>query len=471
MNTYLFYDIETTGLNKAFDQILRFAAVRTDVLFQETERHTIQVRLRSDVIPSPGAMVVNRIPIAEAMEGPSEYEAVLQIHGLMNEPGTTSLGYNSLGFDDEFIRFSFHRNLLPPYTHQYQNACHRMDLLPIAAVYQLYRKEVLKWPARNGMPTLKLEHLSAANGFEVGPAHDALADVLATVELARRLSTHQAMWNYLLGCFHKETDRSRAEELPLALAGSLGNCRKGVMISSEYGPERNYQVPVIYIGDSIPYQNQTLWLRLDLPELRRSSPASIPETSWVVRKRLGEPPILLPPYPRYWRLLGERQETAVENLGWLESQPDLFREIEQYHRAYSYPEIPDLDVDAVLYQMGFLSAREQDACRLFHEALPNERAKVLDRFPTDVTRALAERIICRNFPDLAPKKVKRNFAKYMQRVDPPSTEEALLDYRGEKRRTPASALDEINELRQTNLDQNQIELLEGLERFIRTEYP
>ncbi len=28
-SSYLFYDIETTGLNKAFDQVLEFAAIRT----------------------------------------------------------------------------------------------------------------------------------------------------------------------------------------------------------------------------------------------------------------------------------------------------------------------------------------------------------------------------------------------------------------------------------------------------------
>ena len=35
--TYLFYDIETTGLNKAFDQVLQFAAIRTDRQLNEIE--------------------------------------------------------------------------------------------------------------------------------------------------------------------------------------------------------------------------------------------------------------------------------------------------------------------------------------------------------------------------------------------------------------------------------------------------
>lgn len=34
MDTYVFYDIETTGLNYAFDQILQFAAIRADASVQ-----------------------------------------------------------------------------------------------------------------------------------------------------------------------------------------------------------------------------------------------------------------------------------------------------------------------------------------------------------------------------------------------------------------------------------------------------
>ena len=51
--SYLFYDIETTGLNKAFDQVLQFAAVRTDNKLNELDRHSIRIKLRPDIIPSP----------------------------------------------------------------------------------------------------------------------------------------------------------------------------------------------------------------------------------------------------------------------------------------------------------------------------------------------------------------------------------------------------------------------------------
>ena len=104
--TYLFYDIETTGLNKAFDQILQFAAIRTDRQLNEIERYTIRVKLRPDVIPSPGAIITNRLSLSDFALGLCEFEAIRQIHELLNQRQTISLGYNSLGFDDEFLRFS-----------------------------------------------------------------------------------------------------------------------------------------------------------------------------------------------------------------------------------------------------------------------------------------------------------------------------------------------------------------------------
>jgi len=468
MNSYLFYDIETSGLNKVFDQVLQFAAIRTDMLFREMDRHIISLRLRPDVICSPEAMVVNRISITESMSGICEYEATRQIHRLMNEPGTVSLGYNTLGFDDEFLRFAFHRNLLPPYTHQYDKGCHRMDLLPMVTIFHLYREEILNWPEDRERTSLKLEYLNAANQLAGGPAHDAIVDVAATVELARRLSREEEMWNYLVGHFSKETDRLRLEKLPPAFAGKPGDYRLGLAVGSEYGPSLRYQVPVVYIGDSIPYSNQTLWLRLDLPELKDTSADEIRDTTWVVRKKLGEPDVILPPLERYMETLGaERRAIVDENLAWLDAQPQIFQEIIKHHREYAYPVIPDLDVDASLYQFGFLSRREQGLCRQFHECAPEDKAGFADRFPNPVPQALAERIVWRNYPEFATRSISKRMKHYMRRVSPAREEDALLDYKGDKRRTPADALEGIAAMRQEgNLDEHQLALIDELEGYL-----
>jgi exodeoxyribonuclease-1 len=470
--SYLFYDIETTGLNKAFDQVLQFAAIRTDNQLNEIDRHDIKVRLRPDVIPSPQATLTNRIPVSDLSRGLCEYEAAVKIHRLMNAPHTITLGYNTLGFDDEFLRFSFHRNLLSPYTHQFRNGCRRMDLFPIAIMFWLYKREVLVWPAVDGKPSLKLEHLGAANGMLSGQSHEALADVATTVELARRFFKQKKMWQYLEGYFDKETDTYRMEELPPAFESAAGFHRKGLMISGEFGPRQNYQVPVISIGESIPYSNQTLWLRMDLPQLGDTTLKSIADTTWVIRKRPGEPGILLPPHQRYWKRLGnERRALFDKNIKWLQSNPKIFQEIVKYYREYRYPFIPDLDPDASLYQIGFYSRADEKLCLTFQGASLEKKANLVAQFSSPDARTLAWRVLGRNYPEALPAQYENEFERYLQRINPSKTEDAMVDYRAELRTTPAGALTEIKRLRQNGkLDSEQHQLLDDLEKYIRNEF-
>ena len=471
-DSYLFYDIETTGLNKAFDQVLQFAAIRTDRQLNEIDRHSITVRLRPDVIPSPAAVLTNRIPVSEFSDGLSEYEATEMIHRLMNQPDTISLGYNTMGFDDEFMRFSFHRNLLPPYTHQYKNGCSRMDLYPITIIYRLYKKDVLIWPEIDGKISLKLEHLGSANQFISGQSHEAMVDVAATVELGRRFYKNQKMWRYLVGCFDKETDARRMADLPITFQSSQGDHRTGLLISGEYGSDQNYQVPVISIGTSIPYPNQTLWLRLDLPQLRETTSESITESTWIIRKRLGEPGILLPPHDRYWRKIGkDRSAIFVDNLKWLQENHDIFQQIINYYRKYRYAFIPNLDPDASLYQIGFYSRADESLCRRFHRATMDEKTKMVQQFSNPDARTLAWRIICRNYPGAVSSKFAGEFNGYLERVNPSKQTDAMVDYREEARITPKGALTEIKRLRQTEqFSDHQIKLLNDLESYLCTRF-
>jgi exodeoxyribonuclease-1 len=470
--TYLFYDIETTGLNKAFDQVLQFASIRTDRRLNEIDRHTLKVQLRPDVIPSPSAIITNRISVDEFKSGLCEFDAIRQIHQLMNQPETISLGYNSLGFDDEFLRFSFHRNLLPPYTHQYLNGCRRMDLLPMAVMFWLYRRAAINWPQIKRRLSLKLEHISEANQLVSGASHDATVDVVATVELARRFFKNKKMWNYLMGYFEKETDAHRIAEIPASFHSALGQHRKALMVGSEYGPQLMYQVPVLSIGNSIPYSNQTLWLRLDLPELKETKADAIDETSWVARKRYGEPGILLPPNQRVLKFLSDaRKGIVAENLNWLQSNPTKLQQIASYHRQYTYPYIANLEPEAALYQIGFFTRSDEKLFKNFHIASIDEKEKIVDRLTSQDARKLAIRLLCRNYPDRISKNLAREFEAYLRRLNPMRQQEAMVDYKGEPRLTPSAALSEIKRLKKAApLDKNQVQLLDDLQNYIKSKF-
>ncbi len=467
--TFLFYDIETTGLSRAFDQILEFAAIRTDTDLNEIERLATQVRLRPDVVPSPAALLVNRIRVARFSSGDCEYEAMRKIHAWLNTPGTISIGYNSIGFDDEFLRFSFQRNLLPPYTHQYANRCRRMDLLPITIMFWLYARDVLDWPEPDGKASLRLEDIGAANGLFTGQSHDAVADVEAALRLARRLAREKKMWRYLEGCFHDGIDSRRAEGLPAAFESSAGPHALAVLVDNRFGTRARFQAPVLAIGHSIPYPKQSLWLRLDLPHLRETRAESVAETSWVARKRFGEPGVLLPPHERYMAQIDpERRALMAANIEWLKDNPELLTEIMRHHRDYRYPFIPDLDADASLYQAGFFPRPDEALCRAFHAASGTERIRIVDRFTSPEARTLAARLVFRNFPDELPPPLAHEPEELMRRIrcgDP------MPDHAGRPRLTPQRALADARELRQNAaLGPDRLLLLEELERYITRQF-
>lgn len=459
--TYLFYDIETTGLNKCFDQVLQFAAIRTDFQLSELERHFIPIRLNPDVVPSPSAITTHRITLQEIQAGKSEIEAICEIHRLLNTPGTISLGYNTLDFDDEFLRFSFYRNLLPPYTHQYANKCRRMDLYPITVMYYLFKHNAIKWPIIDGKVTMKLEHLSNLNQLSQGRAHNAMVDVEATLSLAKKFIQYKNMWEYTIGYFDKNEDIRRSQQLPISFETKYMAFREALLINGNLGSASLYQAPVLSIGQHQHYKNQSLWLRLDSEILQSTHANTIAQTTVAIRKRLGEQPILLPPLKRFLAHLSpQRQTLASNNKAWLQSHPDILQLICDYHQHYQYPKIKNIDPDAALYELNFPTSHEECLFQRFHLAEPESKENIAMQFPNPIRQKQAMRILARHYPEVLSKELSQQFSKYLH--------DSAIDYRGQQRLTPELALQEIELLKdKNNLDDEQVNLLQELRDYLK----
>lgn len=138
-------------------------------------------------------------------DGLPEPEFIRRIHNELSTPNTISLGYNSIRFDDEVTRYTLYRNFYDPYAWSWQNGNSRWDLLDIMRTCYALRPDGINWPENEeGFPSFKLEHLSVANGIEHSNAHDAMADVIATIELAKKIKQAQPkLFNYLLSMRHK----------------------------------------------------------------------------------------------------------------------------------------------------------------------------------------------------------------------------------------------------------------------------
>jgi exodeoxyribonuclease-1 len=466
-SSYLFYDIETTGLNPCFDQILQFAAIRTDLNLQELERFNFTVKLNIDMIPAPAAVLTHCIGAQQFQNGVTEWEALLQIHRLFNTPGTISLGYNTLGFDDEFLRFSFYRNLLPPYTHQYAQNCSRMDLYPITVMFYLFKPGVLAhWPYQNEKISLKLANISKLNLLAEGQAHNAMVDVEATVSLARKFIQEREMWNYLIGYFNKNTDEKRQTNFSTGLNFDKEFYAEALMIDGKFGANQNFVAPVLFLGQHNLYKNQ-LWLRLDTENLLQAKEDNIHEKAFVIRKKLGEGEFLLPLKSSYAHLLSpQRWQIFHKHKQWLLENPGLFNSLRQYYRSYIYPKIPNLDADAALYEVGFSNNSEEKVFQKFHCAAKEKKWEIAGQFLHPVRREQALRIMGRHFYEYLPNAEKEFFRNYLHKSLHSLTAEAPIDFKGLRKLTIPAALHELEQLQKTANNPEHNHLLKDLNDYL-----
>lgn len=467
--TYLFYDLETTGRNKCFDQVLQFAAIRTDLNLNELERYESRIKLNCDVIPEPEAILIHRIAIEQMLSGNAEGIEMANIHAMLNTPGTISGGYNTLGFDDEFLRFSFYRNLLPPYTHQWQNECGRFDLLPITMLYFLYNEEEsekIVWPTIDEKPSLKLENLKKANQLAPGKAHDAMVDVAATVALARRFFANKKMWDYAMGSFNKVIDATRTKQLPVAFNTSEKHYL--ALIIGVSGVNDKYQYPALFLGQHHHYKNQNLWLRLDQGNLILTTTKNIAENTWVCRRKAGEGGIILPYTSRFTRhLTEERRNITANNLQWLEANPEIFAQIKQYHQEYTYPKIPEADIETKLYDNGFLTREEDSLCHLFRNANIKQKIALFDQFTNLILQEIVIRFLGRNYFSELTSELQQEFKHYLSQLNPSQPELIPIDFRGRQRLTQKKALETIQKIRAEKiLDPSEQMLLNELENYL-----
>jgi len=201
-DSFLFYDLETYGIDPRRTRTAQFAAIRTDVELNPVEEPIeFLVQPALDLLPSPDATLVTKITPQRALrKGINEAEAFSRIADEMTRPGTCTLGYNSLRFDDEFIRYGLFRNFHDPYEREWRSGNSRWDLLDVLRLAHALRPDGIRWPQRDdGHPSFKLEHLARANNVRNGVAHEALSDVRALIGMARLLRNAQPkLWNYAL---------------------------------------------------------------------------------------------------------------------------------------------------------------------------------------------------------------------------------------------------------------------------------
>ncbi|MBR9908904.1 MAG: exodeoxyribonuclease I [Gammaproteobacteria bacterium] len=194
MTTLYWHDYETWGEVPARDRPSQFAGVRTDLdLNPLGEPLVAYCRPTADILPKPEACLVTGISPQKALaEGLPEPDFIAAIHAELSLPGTCGVGYNSLRFDDEVTRYALYRNFYDPYEREWRNGNTRWDIIDMVRLTRALRPDGIEWPNHpDGRASFRLEDLTAANGISHVGAHDALADVHATIALAKLIKTRQ----------------------------------------------------------------------------------------------------------------------------------------------------------------------------------------------------------------------------------------------------------------------------------------
>lgn len=214
-----FYDLETSGINPRSARIMQFAGQRTNLDLEPIgEPDNILIKMTDDVLPDPQAILVTGItPQQTLLDGISEYEFCKYFMQSIATPDTTILGFNSVRFDNEFIRFLLYRNFYDPYEWAYANGRSVWDVLDLVRMTRALRPSGIKWPfAPDGTPSNSLERLTAVNAIQHANAHDALADVNATIAVTRMIRSKQPkLFSYLYQLRNKsEVQKLVQSELP-----------------------------------------------------------------------------------------------------------------------------------------------------------------------------------------------------------------------------------------------------------------
>lgn len=179
-NDLVFFDIESTGLNVVRDRILQIALIKYKKDSAEPEE--LSLMINPGIPISPEAMDVHGITPEMLKNKPSFSQVAQQIYDFIG--GSDLAGYNSDRFDvpmllEEFARVGLPFSMDNRKTLDIQKIFYKMEPRTLTAAYRYYCKK------------------------EMENAHDALADVRATVDVFKGQLNHYDGVHYIDGDGYK----------------------------------------------------------------------------------------------------------------------------------------------------------------------------------------------------------------------------------------------------------------------------
>ena len=401
--TFFFYDLETSGLNPRQDRIMQFAGQRTDLELNPIgEPVNIIVKLSEDTLPSPSAIMVTKIPPQKTFEeGVSEAEFCKTVTENYFTPNTIAVGYNTVRFDDEFMRAIFWRSFYDPYEWEWKDGRSRWDMLDVVRLTRALRPEGINWPfTEDGKPSNRLEYLTKLNGLEHAHAHDALSDVYATIAVAKLILKKQPkLFSYLL----KMRDKNEIKKLV-----NLDNKKPFVYASGRYSSDFNKTTVAFPLTSGRNGNVLVFDLRYNVEELDDKTYPVVKELCF--NKCPAVAPISVLEQDNGWSKINFTKEIVEKNLEVLLNHPEFAEKIRsEYENRPEFP--PAIEPEQALYD-GFLNDADKVKVAAVRNAEPN---KLADFHPDFIDERLPELLLHykgRNFPECLSEAEALEWQKY-----------------------------------------------------------
>ncbi len=402
--SFVFFDTETTGLNLGFDQIIHFAAVRTDAALNEVERFEARSRLLPHVVPHPVALRTNGLHIDQLTDEslPSHYQMVRSIREkLLTWSPAIFVGYNSIRFDEEMLRHALFQTLHPTYLTSSHGNC-RGDVLGLVMAAAAITPACIAVPmGPEGRASFRLEHLASANAIAHERAHDAMADVAATLDLCRCVSNRSPeLWQRFVRFSKKAT------------VADFVDSEEGFFLTEFFANEA-YHLPVVCVGRDPEQPNARLCLRLDCDVDRfltlsddelRDQLARKP--SPVRRFRINASPTLTPLYDAPAKMLNGYDLDVIATLASrIKNDPPFCARLVSVYVATRTPRQPSLHVEQRIYD-GFPGPQDEHRMAEFHEASWSDALSIALTFDDDRLRAFGLRLIYFAARSILPEKMR-----------------------------------------------------------------
>ena len=453
---YIFYDTETSGLETAFDQILQFAAIKTDDDLNEVDNFNVRVRLLPHVVPSPRALVVNRVApkLLTDQTLPTHYEAICEIRNkLLEWSPAIVIGYNSIGFDEELLRQAFFQTLHPAYlTNTEGNK--RSDVLPMIYATCAYEPNTLSVPINEkGNPSFRLDQIAPANGYNFINAHEAMADVRATIYMARLIRERAPeVW----ASAHQTNSRNDvknyiADQSAFALTQYyFGKPYSWLVSECGQNPENKAEFAVFDL-----FYDPDDYLSLSSEELLKIFNA---KEKPIRRFRGNAQPIIMPENkaPPEVKALSISPEERSRRAAVVQGASDFKRRVGQALALRYAAREPSPYVEKRIYE-GFPSSSDQILMREFHEVDWTKRTQLIDQIEDSRLKELAWRLVYFEHPELLPPDKVNDLRKW-------HAERVLIDGEAVPWTTLREATKELDTL-MADKTQGEVKLFDGLKTY------